>query len=64
MCNLTLKSSIADFNIVIAPQADFMACLFPALIAAAPVFIDSLMKCIAGGGQSCEYTPGNRTRCN
>ncbi len=64
MCNLTLKTPVAEFEIVIAPHADFFTCLFPALIAAAPIFIQSLMNCLGGGGASCDFNPGNRTRCN
>lgn len=64
MCNLTITTPVAKMDIVVNPHADFFSCLFPALIAAAPIFIDSLMKCLAGGGQACDFKPGDRTRCN
>jgi hypothetical protein len=48
----------------VAPSADFMSCLFPALIAAVPQFLQSFMSCISGGGSSTGYKPGDRPRCN
>jgi len=48
-------------------QADFVGCLMNAVLAALPVFLQSLMGCLAGGnnpGQHDEYKPGARPRCN
>jgi len=46
------------------PEADarFIDCLLAAVLAALPVFLEALMKCIAGGGAS-DYCPGDRDRC-
>lgn len=51
-------------DIQVAPSADFMSCLFPALIAAVPSFLQSFMSCISGGNTSGAYQPGDRKRCN
>ncbi len=43
-------------------QADFVSCLFPALIASVPTFLQSFMACMAGGSKA--YDPGDRDRCS
>lgn len=43
-------------------QADFVSCLFPALIASVPTFLQAFMSCMAGGSKS--YDPGDRERCS
>lgn len=63
MCRVTLEHPQMKLAVDVAPSADFMSCLFPALIAAVPQFLQSFMSCISGGGSSTEYQPGNRNRC-
>jgi hypothetical protein len=49
-------------------QQDFMSCLFTALLAAVPAFLQSLVTCLSGGGGGGtggdEYQPGQRDRCD
>jgi len=47
---------------VFPPSATFWECFFPALLAAAPVFLQSLLKCLAEGQSG--YNPGTRPRCD
>ena len=63
MCRVTLEHPQMKLAIDVAPSADFMSCLFPALIAAVPSFLQSFMACVSGGGQSGNYKPGDRVRC-
>lgn len=44
------------------PQADFIGCLIPALLASVPTFLDAFLSCMAGG--SSGYDPGDRNRCS
>ena len=44
------------------PQADFIGCLIPALLASVPTFLSAFMKCMSGGGMG--YEPGDRDRCS
>ena len=63
MCNCKIngKSFNAEFDVT--PSADFIQCLFPAVIAALPAFLESFMKCIAGAGTPDSHNPGDRKRC-
>jgi len=47
---------------IMPPSATFWECFFPALLAAAPIFLDALLKCLAKDDSS-GYRPGDRTRC-
>lgn len=63
MCRVTLEHPQMKVSLDLAPSADFIQCLFPALIAAVPAFLESFMKCLTGGGSSTGYQPGDRKRC-
>lgn len=64
MCRLTLEHPQMKLAIDVAPSADFMTCMFPALIACVPVFLQSFMQCLTGGGNSNGFQPGDRKRCS
>ena len=63
MLQIKVETPVGRLTTEFDPHADFMTCLFPALIAAIPCFLQSFMSCLAGGGSSADYTPGNRVRC-
>lgn len=49
-------------------QADFFTCMIEAAFTAAPIFLSTLMSCLAGGGGNNSgngdaYNPGDRHRC-
>jgi len=64
MATLSVKTDAGQVDVDIDISADWLSCLIPALLAGLPAFLDAFMKCIAGGGASGDYNPGNRTRCN
>jgi len=55
----------AKFTVELDAEQDFLSCLMTAVIAALPCFLESFMKCLAGGnGPSTGFKPGDRTRCD
>jgi len=64
MASVIITTPNLTTEIVVTPSVDFMSCLFPALIAAVPAFLESFMKCLAGPPTTDEYNPGDRTRCS
>lgn len=63
MCRVSLQGKGGKADIQFEVSNDWFTCLIPALLAGLPAFIDSFMKCIAGGGGSGEYKPGGPPRC-
>jgi len=63
MCKCNIQSQNFKLETDITPSADFMSCLFPAVIAALPVFLEAFMRCIAGTPSDDQYRPGSRNRC-
>ena len=71
MSNVTEQAEPANKNdqppptVPLWPLAEILPCLFPAVIAALPVFLQAFFACMSGqeppaGG----YAPGDRHRCN
>lgn len=46
------------------PKAGVFDCLLPALLASLPTFLDSLVRCLSGGGNGGQgaFNPGQRDR--
>jgi len=62
---LQIDTAKAKLVVDVDAQADFIGCLLTAVIAALPCFLESFMKCLAGGnGPSTGFKPGDRTRCD
>lgn len=63
MCSITIQSKNLNTEIHFKPSADFMGCLLQAVLTAMPVFLEALMKCLAGDSPETGYNPGDRQRC-
>ncbi len=64
MCKVTITSKNTQTSLDFTPSADFLNCAMGAVLAALPVFLQSLMSCLTGGASSDKYEPGDRLRCH
>lgn len=63
MCKVTVTTQNTQSSLDFHPSADFLNCAMGAMLAALPVFLQSLMACLTGGANSGTYQPGDRVRC-
>jgi hypothetical protein len=63
MCRCQIEGKNFNLELNVTPQADFLGCLLGAVIAALPAFLEAFMTCLAGGGATGGYKPGDRERC-
>lgn len=63
MLRITIESQHLNAQTEFNVSQDFISCLFTGVIAALPAFLEAFMQCLAGGGPTTGYQPGNRSRC-
>ncbi len=63
MVNVTFQSKNVGIKLDVNASQAFITCLMAAAVAAVPAFLEGLMKCLATGGPSTGYDPGDRDRC-
>lgn len=64
MCKVAVTNQHMQATFEFKPSQDFVGCMIGATLAALPCFLESFMSCLAGGGSTGEYNPGERTRCS
>lgn len=64
MSKITITSPHAQTTIDFTPTKEFLDCLLPAIIAAAPAFLQAFMQCLAPAETPPGYNPGDRRRCD
>lgn len=64
MSRVEIDSTHFNAQVHLEPSQQFFDCLFPAVIAALPAFLEALMKCLAAPPSEGGHNPGDRIRCN